>query len=343
MRSWSLIRRTPRHVVFFTVLCWMGSGVHPNASQAAERFRALGDASKHAAIFSVATELESTLDCTHAIDLVVGATAYGSNVGAAGNVSSYSCSPWVESGGEVVYHLVIADPLNIEITLNADGCDLDVALLDGCDPDVDCLIVGDTGIRSARPVSGEFYLIVDGYQGAECGFEITVRQFFEIPSNPLVCSEAQPVTCSISGELQGSTCGTGNTIQTLGCAYSAASGEDQSYLLSVRPNGYVDATLSMPDSDGILWLLGSCGIPTECIAYSDAGFEGEDEHLRYENATDVTQSVYLVVDSLDPGSCADFSVDLLCSGTTVAIENGSWSALKGLYLDRHGMGEDSHE
>jgi hypothetical protein len=123
------------------------------------------------------------------------------------------------------------------------------------------------------------------------------------------------------------------------CAYSQAAGEDTGYRMSVQPGGFVDATLSMPDADGVLWMLAGCGASSECVGYADAGFDGEDEHLRYENTTGSIQSLYLVVDSFEAGTCADFQVQLSCAGTDVPTGTTSWSALKGRFRTDTGKGE----
>jgi hypothetical protein len=286
----------------------------------------------------------AALVCDSAADLAIGATVSGTTVGAPNNVSTYACSEWNESGGEVVYRLSITSPQWIEISLTSD-CDLDVALLSGCDAGADCLIVGDTGVRSSAPVSGEFYVVVDGFNGASCDFQISVTAFVPSVADPAVCASAELTSCVYpDGTLQGTTCGNSDSIRDLECAYSLADGADRSYRFRVQPRGWIVATLSMPTADGVLWLLGECGEATECLAYSDTGLDGEDEAVIYQNLTGVPQNIYLVVDSFDEASCAEFTVDLRCNGTVVGVEGTSWSTLKDRYaLPASSTAEVDHE
>jgi hypothetical protein len=99
----------------------------------------------------------------------------GSNVGAPTNVELYSCSGWSETGGEVVYELVLPGPTDyiIHATVDPGGCDLDIFLLASCD-EGDCLDYGDTSLTFGPVPPGTYYIVVDGYDGAECPFTLTV-------------------------------------------------------------------------------------------------------------------------------------------------------------------------
>jgi hypothetical protein len=103
-------------------------------------------------------------------DLVV-----GSNVGEPSNVSYYSCVGWLESGGEVVYELVLPGPGEkiLFVSLDTQGCDLDLFLLGSCDEN-DCITHGDVGLVAAPLSAGTYYLVVDGYEGDACPFTLTV-------------------------------------------------------------------------------------------------------------------------------------------------------------------------
>ena len=80
------------------------------------------------------------LDCANAIPIACGEQVSGDNTGMPNNVDTYSCVGWEESGGEVVYELVL-DPPNrhiIEADISPEGCDLDVFILASCD-ESDCI------------------------------------------------------------------------------------------------------------------------------------------------------------------------------------------------------------
>ncbi len=117
------------------------------------------------------------LDCSNAIPIACGDIDIpGTTVGSVNNVENYSGCGWTESGPEVVYEFVIPEGIcqEIAITIDPDGCDLDVFLLGSCE-EADCFDYGDSSIVSDCLEAGTYYIVVDGYGGAECAFTITVE------------------------------------------------------------------------------------------------------------------------------------------------------------------------
>jgi hypothetical protein len=115
------------------------------------------------------------LDCTNAIPINCGDVVAGDNTGMPNNVSAYSCTGWNESGGEVVYELVIPDGMCFEVTAALTGMtvDLDVFILGSCDEN-DCMAYGNTTAATGCLEPGTYYIVVDGYGGAEGAFTLTV-------------------------------------------------------------------------------------------------------------------------------------------------------------------------
>jgi hypothetical protein len=113
------------------------------------------------------------LDCSNATPVVCGETYTGTNVGAPNNVEYYSCSGWLESGGEVVYYLDLDDCFEVTAEIVPDGCDLDVFILSECDEN-ECIAYGNTIATTNCLEPGTYYIVVDGYYGAECGYTLTV-------------------------------------------------------------------------------------------------------------------------------------------------------------------------
>ncbi len=115
------------------------------------------------------------LDCTNAIPIYCGDVVTGDNTGLPDNATYYSCTGWNESGGEVVYEFVVPAGVCYEVTvaLTPSGCDLDVFFLGSCDEN-DCITYGDSGFTTACLVPGTYYIVVDGYSGAGCPFELAV-------------------------------------------------------------------------------------------------------------------------------------------------------------------------
>ena len=80
-------------------------------------------------------------------DSALKTTYFGDNTGQPNNVTTYGCSLWDESGGEVVYHLFLPEPTMFSASITPNGCDLDLAVLDQCDENDGCLIVVTSGVE----------------------------------------------------------------------------------------------------------------------------------------------------------------------------------------------------
>lgn len=117
---------------------------------------------------------QNELVCDPVIDIGANEAVCGDTTGLPSNIDSYlPCSPWPETGGEIIYRLTLTEPTLFAARLDAE-CDLDLALLGGCGAEDECFLVADTGIKTDVPVTGTYYLIVDGYNGAACSFCLTV-------------------------------------------------------------------------------------------------------------------------------------------------------------------------
>ncbi len=120
-----------------------------------------------------ATACHAQLDCSSMTEVELDGVYAGDNTGLPNNVTYYGCSDWDESGGEVVYHLYLATPRRFNVRLES-VCDLDLAILGGCDENLDCIEVTDNGAESTIAQQGDFYFVVDGYAGAACAFQLFV-------------------------------------------------------------------------------------------------------------------------------------------------------------------------
>jgi hypothetical protein len=280
----------------------------------------------------------SILDCTGAVDVQLGDMVCSNNLGAANDVDHYGCSPWPETGGEVVYRLTLASPAAFEIRLDS-SCDLDLAILSACDADAGCLLVADTGITATELVTGTFFVVVDGYNGAACDFCL---DFVETepsgPPDPTACAAAQPLSCTARVET-GTTCGAGNDVEQADCAIFDEKGEDAWYRIGLNADGYVTVNARMVDADVALWLLDGCGPGFQCLAYADADTTGEPEVLTYSNPGDQPQTLFLVVDTfLEPMACASYELEIVqCVHGVVADGTASWSTFKSRFAGPSGQ------
>jgi hypothetical protein len=266
------------------------------------------------------------LDCSGAVEISLDNVYNGTNVGAPNNVSAYACSPWNESGGEVVFHLYLAQPGMYEAFIETGGCDLDLAVLDQCDADLGCQIVVDSGVSTNVPLSGDFYFVVDGYGGAECDFTFTINSL--APPEPVdFCADVEQATGTY---FTGSTCGGVNAVSSLGCEDFGEDGLEVYYEIFMPAGGNFTADVTNT-ADGALWVVDSCSDPISCLAYADNTFTGETESVYYSNDTGSDTIVYLVVDSYGSASCGDYEMTITATSGVIATENSSFGVIKSLY------------
>jgi len=82
--------------------------------------------------------------------------------------------------------VLVLDPPNtydVTASLSDMSCDLDVFILGSCDED-DCIAYGNTSATAEDLAAGTYYIVVDGYNGAECGYTLAVE-----------CTELTPPCC----------------------------------------------------------------------------------------------------------------------------------------------------
>ena len=281
------------------------------------------------------SENKGLLDCSGAIPVTLDQVYVGTTVGAPSNVDFYSCSFFNESGPEVVYVLELAVPTMFSVNLIPEaGVDLDLAVLDSCDEDLGCLIVADFGVSTNVPLSGTFYFVVDGYNGAQGSYTL---EFIEVPlpepanacdriEQPLPGQEGDILVGSYP--LNGDTCGSPNTLDDLDCADYIEVGADNWYEFVLLPGASIDVTVTHT-ADGALWIVDACSEPFTCLAYGDATLSGQPETVAYTNNTGAQQAVYVVVDSYGTGSCGTFTGTVLINPPgVISNDNASFGEIK---------------
>ena len=121
--------------------------------------------------------LMSVLGCDGAVPIGLGQTVGGDKRGAETMVFLYDCGyPWNESGGEVVYELNLTRPTTVTAGLHDLSVDLDLFLLRQCD-ESSCLAFGDNELATDCLDAGMYYLIVDGYNGVEGSYNLTLTGY----------------------------------------------------------------------------------------------------------------------------------------------------------------------
>lgn len=273
------------------------------------------------------TSSQGLLDCGSAIEVDLNVGVYsGTTVGAPNNVTTYGCSAWNESGGEVVYHVTFPADVTWEVGLTDMTADQDLAVLDACDESLGCLIVVDSGVYVSEPYPGEFFFVVDGYGGANGPYTIT---FTTTPyvAPPSMCELIQDVTGTY---FAGDTCDGYNNVSVEDCGAYTENGLEHYYEIQVPAGCYFTANVTYDLEDGALWVLDSCAPGYTCLGYADDTLGGELETVTYTNTTGALQTVILVLDSWGTDACGTYTFDFI-TDCAVATEVESFGGVKALF------------
>jgi hypothetical protein len=228
-----------------------------------------------------------TLECTGAIVLEDEVPYDGTTVGGTSTVSQYSCADWDESGPEQVHVITttIAGDIRATISNVADGEDLDVFILNACDP-LQCVGHGDGTAIYANAPPGTYFIVVDGYDGASSSYTLTI----DIPNTPFSCTEAVELEGGVPYE--GSTVGALSLISQYSCAADwDESGPEQVHIITTTITGDIVARISNVSANGDLdvFILSACD-PLQCV-----GYEADvNNSTRYANAPPGTY--FIIVD-----------------------------------------------
>lgn len=272
------------------------------------------------------TEFRGMLDCSTAIPINCGDAVVGTTVGAANNVSEYSCSTWPETGGEAVYELVLDAAYVVNATLAGMAADLDVFFLDGCE-EANCLAFGNT-MFSATAGPGTYYIVVDGYNGAEDIFSMYVECNLVQDPAPLLeggdtCAEATDLQAAgltrWSVDLSTYT----DIYDGGGCFFWHLPGGDAVYKIDLEAGEDFVVTMDGP-CDMSMYLFTYCegGVAMAC---TDAAGGGGQEVMNF-TAPD-SDTYYLVLDTFQTAGC---EVIMSIEGL-VAVDEESWDSMKAMY------------
>lgn len=115
-----------------------------------------------------------TLNCSTAAALTLGKAYNGKTITTdPAKVSGYACTNRIESGPEKVHKITTTATGDLTATLtNLSGKDLDVFILNACDPK-SCVAFGDTQAIYPNAPPGTYYLVVDGNNGALGSYTLT--------------------------------------------------------------------------------------------------------------------------------------------------------------------------
>jgi hypothetical protein len=114
-----------------------------------------------------------------------------SGQGSTDRIDQYPCAVWSETGPEYAYSFVPNVSGPVTVRLGNMPCDLDLFVLDGASGICNgpsCIVAGDIELTFDAQAGHLYYLVVDGYNGAECTYTISVT-----------CAESATVTPTLTG------------------------------------------------------------------------------------------------------------------------------------------------
>jgi len=282
------------------------------------------------------------------LTLIAGeAHAFADTTAGEGEVDSYACRAWDEGGPEHVYRLDVTEEMVVDAWLGGNLVDHDLILLSACDSD-SCLTQQNTAF-SAWLLPGEYFLVVDGYQGAAGAYtlDLATRE----PGLPtVVCTGDQTIDLGdlVGGEaqpLQGTLFEQANHVSVWDCAITANHGGEQWYRITLAADDQtyddgtdigtvrldVTVTPTAGTLDVALWLFDGCGVDAVCLAHVDEQVIGVPEQVRFLNDLPEPFTVFLAVDCVSaPADSAGGAFELTVNGT-VANERRSLSDLRSLF------------
>ena len=241
------------------------------------------------------------LQCDNAIDLTRYDPYDGTTADGMSRVDSYSgtgCFQSDETGREKVHTITTTAPGDLTATLsNLNGIDLDVFVLDACDPESSCVACGDVSATYNDAPAGTYFIVVDGNDGASGAYTLTVV-------TGLDCSSA--VSLSPGVPYDGSTSGGHSVVRyytgTAGSFENMTGSETVHKITAFKGRGDVTATLSADHALGLeVFIVRPCN-PAGCLAHASG--PGEIT-ATYPNAP--VGAYFIVVDG-DSGASGSYTL-----------------------------------
>ena len=269
------------------------------------------------------------IDCATATPIVCGDVVAGDNTGLANNFDEYGCGYSNESGPEVFYTFTLDECATVYAALSDMNADLDI-FMGICGQDVDCFFSGNVSFTTSVLEPGDYYLVVDGYNGAESSYTLTLECTpVECPLDPPdndVCTGAIDlqvqglaqfdVDLAAGGYTNAESMGYG------GCTGYSTDGPEAFYKIYLEADESFSVTED-GECDMAMYLFTDCEDPfASCVAGSD---NTGQEIISY-TATEAGW-YYLGVDAYASAGClVTVTID-----APVANDDMGWGSVKSLY------------
>jgi hypothetical protein len=261
-----------------------------------------------------AVDATTGLSCATPLNIFCPSITPGSNENGTSNFDLYGCSDYFMNGNESVHRVDIDGPQDVIVTLSGLSADLELIILDECQPE-NCIAYSFRSNNSSESIivedlDGTYYIIVDGYLEASSGYilELDCPDAGDLPSGQLDCSAAINIGCdeTVSGE----TCnGTNNVISyCTGSQSDYESGQEVVYSFTLTEARWLIFTLSDFTEDLDMFLLaGPDCSASDCIfTFNNSGLTEETHQLPLGLG-----SYYIVVDGFN-GAQSSFQLSTSC-------------------------------
>jgi hypothetical protein len=250
-----------------------------------------------------------SIDCTSATPIACGDVVSSTNVGGTMNFDAYGCGYSNQTGPEVFFTFTLAEDAEVTAGLTDMSADLDI-FLGVCGDDVDCL-AGANASFTIELLAGDYYIAVDGYNGAESDFTLTLTCEPILPPQP-------GETCETALELIDDD------------LTNTCPGAEFWYSFTAPFDGMIIIDTCIPDQtvDTYVRVYDACG--GEQLAYND---DASCEFYNYASYLEAPvtggQTYYIMFD--DNWSSDPFDFNFYVSDGTVATDGASFDSIKAMY------------
>lgn len=250
-----------------------------------------------------------SIDCSTATPIAGGDVVAGTNVGGTMLFDAYGCGYSNQTGPEVFYTLSLDMDAEVTVALTDMSADLDV-FLGVCGDDVDCL-AGANANFTIELLAGDYYIAVDGYNGAESDFTLTVTADAITPPQP---GETCDTAVALIDDDMVNTC----------------PGAEYFYSFVAPFDGYIilDTCIEGQEIDTYVRVYDVCD-GTQ-LAYNDDGGDCAYGYASYLEVP-VTEGQEMIIMFDDNWTDAPFDFNLYVSDGAVATEAATFDSLKSLY------------
>lgn len=264
--------------------------------------------------FTVYSSGSGANGCSNPVLLSCGNTYSGNNANGNKNYSVYTYNGSAQydyTGPEMIHRFTINSAGTVTLTLSGLSADLDLFLLNACNPSNVIALSGKSGSQSEQISvglsAGTYYVIVDGWSGAVSNYNLALQ----CPAGEGQNSCATPYVLQCGGVYQyNNSVGTNNysTWYFNGTPHIGMTGKETIHRLTV--SNYTNLTLSMfgLSDDLDIYLFSACN-NTSGIAFSENSYN-QNETIKVDNLAPGTY--YIIVDGYNYAS-SNYTLTVQCS------------------------------